>query len=191
MIDNGVRATVFFLSATAELSMSPMRFPVAVIFERVKLANRWVSERWEPIAVVPPVVATPTAKAPGAPPPVKISDEPSGARWRFDGHVFELHPAEAEGYYLNLVAPDPKAFVMWRTTEDGGDPPVFPVIVTVSYNEAARMQDGGERVDAVPLPAGIRAWMEPFVAEHYKPEPKKRVLRNDPLADGSFRRERR
>ena len=80
---------------------------------------------------------------------------------------------EAEGYYLNIVAPEPKAFVMWRTTDDGGDPPVFPVIVTVSYNEAARMLDGGERVDAVPLPAGILAWMRPFVDEHYKPEPKK------------------
>ena len=75
---------------------------------------------------------------------------------------------------------------MWRMTEDGGDPPVFPVIVTVSYNEAARMLDGGERVDAVPLPAGIRAWMEPFVAEHYKPEPRKKVRRNDPFADGAF-----
>ena len=165
-----------------------MRFPVAVIFERITLANRWVSERWEPVAVIPPVVATPSA---GAPAPVKISDEPSGTRWRFDGHAFELHPTEAEGYYLNLVAPDPKAFVMWRMSEDGGDPPVFPVIVTVSYNEAARMLDGGERVDAVPLPAGILAWMEPFVAEHYKPEPKQRVRRNDPLADGTFRRDRR
>jgi hypothetical protein len=167
-----------------------MRFPVAVIFERTTLANRWVSERWEPVAVVPPVVATPAAGAPGAPAPVKISDEPSGTRWRFDGHAFELHPVEAEGYYLNLVAPDPKAFVMWRMTEDGGDPPVFPVIVTVSYNEAARMLDGGERVDAVPLPDGILSWLGPFVAEHYRPEPKKKVRRNDPFRDGAFRRER-
>ncbi|MET0681915.1 MAG: DUF3305 domain-containing protein [Casimicrobiaceae bacterium] len=168
-----------------------MRFPVAVIFQRTTLANRWVSERWEPIAVVPPVVASPPAGVTGTPAPVRISDEPSVTRWRFDGHAFELHPTESEGYYLNLVAPDPKAFVMWRMSEDGGDPPVFPVIVTVSYNEAARMLDGGERVDAVPLPAGILAWMEPFVAEHYKPEPKKRVRRNDPLADGLFRRERK
>jgi hypothetical protein len=167
-----------------------MRFPVAVIFERTTLANRWVSERWEPVAVVPPVVPTPSAGAPGAPTPVKISDEPSGTRWRFDGHAFELHPTEAEGYYLNLVAPDPKAFVMWRMTETAAIRRCF-VIVTVSYNEAARMLDGGERVDAVPLPAGIRTWMEPFVAEHYKPEPKQRVRRNDPLADGSFRRGRR
>lgn len=170
--------------------MSPMRFPVAVIFERTTLANRWVTERWEPIEVIPPVVVPRAAAAPGTPPPVKISQDAACARWRFDGHAFDLHPSEAEGYYLNLVAPEPKAFVMWRLTEDGGDPPVLPVIVTVSYNQAARMLDGGERVDAVPLPAGILAWMEPFVAEHYKPEPKKKVRRNDPLADGAFRRER-
>ena len=165
--------------------MSPLRFPVAVIFERTTLANRWVSERWEPIAVIPPAVA-PAAVASD---PVKIRDDATGTQWRFDGHAFELHPSEAEGYYLNIVAPEPKAFVMWRMREEGGDPPVFPVIVTVSYNEAARMLDGGERVDAVPLPDGIRSWLEPFVAEHYRPEPKKKVRRNDPFRDGAFRRE--
>ena len=165
--------------------MSPLRFPVAVIFERTTLANRWVSERWEPIAVIPPAVAPAAA----ASDPVKIRDDATGTQWRFDGHAFELHPSEAEGYYLNIVAPEPKAFVMWRMREEGGDPPVFPVIVTVSYNEAARMLDGGERVDAVPLPDGIRSWLEPFVAEHYRPEPKKKVRRNDPFRDGAFRRE--
>ena len=33
------------------------------------------------------------------------------------------------------------------------------------------MMDGGERVDAVPMPDELREWMAPFVAEHYKPEP--------------------
>lgn len=169
--------------------MSPLRFPVAVIFQRTAIVNRWISEKWEPVAVVPPVVAPPNdvvAKAT----PVRISDEPERTQWRFDDQAFELHPAEAEGYYLNLASPDPKAFVMWRMAEESGDPPCFPVVVTVSYNEAARMLDGGERVDAVPLPPGIRAWMEPFVAEHYKPEPRKKVRRNDPLGDEAERRER-
>ena len=42
--------------------------------------------------------------------------DPVGAleRWRFPGLALELHPAEAEGFYLNLASPDPKAFVMWR-----------------------------------------------------------------------------
>ena len=185
MYDRRRTALPFFLCELPEFPMSPLRFPVAVIFERTPVANRWVGERWEPVAVVPPPAAATPTRA-----PVKISDDPSATRWRFDGHAFELHPCEAEGYYLNIVAPEPKAFVMWRTTDDGADPPVFPVIVTVSYNEAARMLDGGERVDAVPLPAGILAWMQPFVAEHYKPEPKKRVRRNDPFATDASRRER-
>ncbi len=138
--------------------MSAMRFPVAVIFERTDarepLGERALgTDRGHSAGR-----STPRRRA-GAPAPVKISDDAVGAQWRFDGHAFELHPSEAEGYYLNLVAPEPKAFVMWRMREDGGDPPVFPVIVTVSYNEAARMLDGGERVDAVPLPDGILAWM--------------------------------
>ena len=169
--------------------MAALRFPVAVIFQRTAIVNRWASEKWEPVAVVPPAAGAANDAAITAS-PVKIADEPSCSQWRFDGQVFELHPAEAEGYYLNLVAPDPKVFVMWRMREEGGDPPCFPVVVTVSYNEAARMLDGGERVDSVPLPPGIRAWMEPFVAEHYKPEPRKKVRRNDPFADEAPRRER-
>ena len=46
--------------------MSPLRFPVAVIFERTTLTNRWVSERWEPIAVIPPN-ARPSARTSDGP----------------------------------------------------------------------------------------------------------------------------
>ena len=74
--------------------------------------------------------------------------------------------------------------------EDPMVPPVFPVMVTVSYNEAARMMDGGERVDAVPLPEVVREWMIPFVAEHYKPEPRRKVRRNDPFAADAPHRDR-
>jgi hypothetical protein len=73
-------------------------------------------------------------------------------------------------------------------------PPIRPEVVTVSYNEAARLMDGGERVDGVPMLPEILAWMEPFVALHYKPEPKRKVRRNDPFADrdsgGDRRRQR-
>jgi hypothetical protein len=101
-----------------------------------------------------------------------------------------LHRSEAEGYYLNVTAPDPKIFVMWRLSEEAAVPPVRPVIVTVSYNEAARLLDGGEQVDAVPMLPEILAWMTPFVDEHYKPEPKRKVKRNDPFADGASGRDR-
>jgi hypothetical protein len=54
-----------------------------------------------------------------------------------------------------------------------------PELVTVSFNEAARLMDGGEMVDAVPLSPEVLAWMQPFVAANYKPEPKRKVRRNE------------
>src|SRR5688572_2926191 len=143
--------------------MPPLRFPVAVILQRTPLANRWQSERWEPVAVEMEV-------APASSEPVRISESDAGTQWRFGGLSCELHRSEGEGYSLNLESPDPKVFVMWRMAEDATEPAAFPVIVTVSYNQAARMLDGGEQVDAVPMPPEIKAAMTSFVAEHYKPE---------------------
>ena len=157
--------------------MTPARFPVSVIVACTPLANRWQSERWDPVAVE----TSPGAGMTALPGPTPI--DPGRTRWRFDGYEIELHRSEAEGYFLNTTAPEPKVFVMWRRCDDATRPPIRPEVVTVSYNEAARLMDGGECVDAVPMPGEIRAWMEPFVAEHYKPEPRRKVRRNDPFAD--------
>ena len=40
------------------------QFPVAVIMEMTRLDNRWVSEKWEAIGVVPAFAADPAASAP-------------------------------------------------------------------------------------------------------------------------------
>jgi hypothetical protein len=164
--------------------MNAVRFPVSVILQRTPLANRWVAERWEPVAVEGAAADAPAVA------PERISEDAAGARWRFGGFAIELHRSEAEGYFLNLAAPDPKIFVMWRKSDDDRVPPVQPMVVTVSYNEAARLLDGGEQVDAVPMLPEVRAWMAPFVALHYKPEPRRKVRRNDPFADSAPGRER-
>lgn len=161
--------------------MPVTRIPVDVVMERVPLANRWVSEKWQPATVI--AVGAPAVTldlTPGA--PQLLHDTPDGAQWRFPRCVVELHPTEAEGYYLNLSAPQPRAFVMWRMFDDGRLPAARPVIVTLSYNEAARMMDGGEQVDSVALPLPLHAMLVPFVEAHYKPESKKKVRRNDPFA---------
>jgi hypothetical protein len=46
--------------------------------------------------------------------------------------------------------------------------------VSVSYTEAGRWLDAQERVDNVPLPADLVAWLQAYTDEHYRPEPKKR-----------------
>ncbi len=165
------------------MSTSTLRLPVAVLFRCTPLANRWVSERWEPVAVEVEPAAAPAG-------PFEVEDGAAGACWRFGGQWLELHRSEAEGCHLNITATEPRVFVMWRSAEAGVVPPVLPVVVTVSFNQAARMQDGGEQVDAVPLPAEILAWMKPFVAEHYKPEPHRKQRRNDPFRDEAERQKR-
>lgn len=84
-----------------------------------------------------------------------------------------LHRDEAEGYHLNLTSGAPVWFVMWRVDET--DPPTaHPELVTLSYNEAGRWLDAQERVDNVPLPPQVVQWLQAFVDEHYRPEPKQR-----------------
>ena len=164
--------------------MPVARFPVHVLMRRRPLANRWVSESWAPVAIE-------IAGAPGDDlaverhVPVRVADGPEGTLWRFAGHALELHRSEAEGYYLNVREPAPQVFVMWRRDETT-TPPAVPHVVTVSYNEAARMLDGGELVDALPMAPEILAWVAPFVAANYQPEQKKKVKRNDPFVGGAF-----
>ena len=155
--------------------MLPARFPVAVTIERNAISNRWAKEEWH-------VGAVERDDSPRRP-PVRMVHEKNCTRWRFTGLSIELHASESEGYHLNITSPDPTVFVMWRMAEvayaNEEQPSAFPVVVTVSYNEAARLLDGGERVDATPLSAEMLAWMQPFVEANYRPEPKRKVRRNE------------
>ena len=170
--------------------MKPLYFSVDILMERIPLVNRWVSEQWRPAAVVPvgEIVLESGAAKPAA--PERVADGPAGTTWRFAGRTIELHPTEAEGYFLNITSDTPLVFIMWRSSEDGSEPAALPEIVTVSYNQAGRIMDAGERVDPLPMPGPILAWMQPFVTEHYKPEPRRKMKRNDPFKDGAFQRDR-
>jgi len=164
--------------------MTPLQQSVDVIIERIPLVNRWASERWQPatveIASHGDAGLNMREEVPGL-----CRVEPLGSAgnlWRCKGFEIELHPTEAEGYFLNITSPDPRIFVMWRFFEDVGEPRARPVLVTVSYNEAARFMDGGEQVDGVPMVPAINEWIRGFVNVHYKPEPRRKARRNDPLA---------
>jgi hypothetical protein len=49
-----------------------------------------------------------------------------------------------------------------------------PHRICVSYNEAARLLDGGETVDTITMSDEHAAWLQEYVNEKYRPEPKKR-----------------
>jgi len=118
--------------------MQPLRFPVDVVIERALLDNRWMSESWRPAAVE---VVEPTRGE-----IVEcLGDEGTRTRWRIGPCTIELHPTEAEGYFLNLTSPAPCVFIMWRMFDDLA-PPARPVVVTVSYNQEIGRASCRERV---------------------------------------------
>jgi hypothetical protein len=71
---------------------------------------------------------------------------------------------------------------MWRIEDIEGAEVAVPKHITLSYNEAARLMDGGEQVESLPAPPDIVERLHAFVAEHYKPEPKKK--RRKPSFEG-------
>ncbi|HZQ72719.1 MAG TPA: DUF3305 domain-containing protein [Burkholderiales bacterium] len=136
---------------------------VAVVMQRRAISNRWQSEVWEALAVLDDYS--------GPREPRRLVETAESLQWLYPALELRLHLSEAEGYYHNVSAKEPKVFVLWRM-EEGRAVPQF---ATVSYDEASRWMDGGEQVDPVPMPASVFAWVGEFVEQNYRPAPKKRI----------------
>jgi hypothetical protein len=162
-----------------------MRF--AVLMRKHHLDNPWVSYRWAPQEVLPDFGqygAEGNQSIIGQ----FLGKDAEGESWLFTGFELNLYLDEAEGYYLNVSATKPCWFVMWRLEEDieryidaqslemarAETTIAVPHRICVSYNEAARLLDGGESVDTVPMSDEHASWLQDYVNEHYRPEPKKR-----------------
>jgi hypothetical protein len=137
-------------------------YPLAVVMERVRLTNRWATERWEAKGVVRDPESADGER-------VLLEDERT-KQILFPGFTLKLHPDEAEGYLYNITSPHPKIFVLWRMHDDRARPEAL----TVSYHEGARWMDAEETVDGVALPLDLVPWISEFASLHYKPEPKKK-----------------
>lgn len=142
--------------------MQVPEIPLAVVMQKRAINNRWQSEVWEPFGVV--------LNYAGAGEPSLLVEENGNAQWLHPGFAVKLHHDETEGYYLNVSSNEPRVFVMWRIENDFA----VPKFVTLSYNEAGRLMDGGEQVDTVAMPAELLAWVGAFVEANYRPEVKKR-----------------
>ena len=138
-----------------------------VIMQRISLNNRWRSCQWRPLEVLDEMTAPGLAAH-------CLLDDPDDTRWLFPGFDIDLFPDEAEGYFLNASSPVPCWFIMWRLEKIGDAEVAVPKMVTLSYNEAARMMDGGEQVDTLPASREIIDWLGQFIQRHYRPEVKKK-----------------
>ena len=139
---------------------------VAVVIDRERAPNRWEDWRF----TIADVVAAEDAF--GSEPRI-LRDDGTLRRTLYPGFTLELHADQGDGYYLNLSSGSPVWFVVWRIDDD--DPSrAWPERVSVSYTEAGRWLDAQERVDNVPLPAELVAWLQAWCQANYRPEPKER-----------------
>lgn len=129
----------------------PMRIdpvPVRAVFAADDAGGPWRDSGWRLVAVEPCEANAEDGGTPGS-------------------LAMEIFPDEAEGYYPNLTSGEPSIFVKWRLPEDesgvsgqGGEP--LALALALSYNEAGRWMDGGERLDRVAMPAPVAEWLAEF-----------------------------
>jgi hypothetical protein len=136
---------------------------LAVIMQRRMLRSRWQSEAWEPVGVLTEYDGETGARV--------IVEEGDTTQWLYPDMPVELRRDEADGYYMNMSTQQPSVFVLWRMDKERA----VPQYVTVSYAEAGRWMDAGERVDRVPMPREMWEWVGGYVERNYKPEPKKKM----------------
>lgn len=148
---------------------------VGLVMQRRPINNRWQPFQWRPIELI------------SEPLPVKtgmqcIRNDDADTRWLFTGIEIQLLTAESEGYFLNISSPTPCWFVMWRLEEVDHQEIAVPKCLTLSYNEASRWMDGGERVDTLPASPEIVDMLAGFTGRHYRPEQK--AKRRKPSFEG-------
>ncbi len=145
------------------MSEKPQR-NVAVVMQRRASKSQWVDHVWEPLGVL---VLDRTAEET----PRLLRQNEGEQQWLHSGFALILHRDEAEGYYMNVSAPEPRVFVMWRMEGEQA----LPLEVTASSDEASRWMDAGHQIDGVAMPAELFAWVGEWVENNFRPEPKKRI----------------
>jgi hypothetical protein len=135
-----------------------IRIPVGVLAERRPGVTPWAEWSWRAVEVLeaaPPV------------PSWTVLREEAGRTLFFAGTAeVALHPTDTSNYRDNLTAASPRIWVVLRPVEAA--PGYALHLVTLDPGEAETYADSGEDLlESLPLPAGLRAVTEAFVAEHH------------------------
>lgn len=147
-------------------------FPIGVVTAREPVSgNRWITERWRVVGVVPgEVPAGETGRR-------LIREGPDGEQYLWGGFAIRLDATDADAYYFNLVGQSPSVLVICERG-DGGE--LIPRVATVDYIDAMSYREAEYEVHSVPIPPEVYVWVERYVLEHYTPEEKPLRRKRDP-----------
>lgn len=134
------------------------RIPIGVVVERRPAKSPWADFTWRPSALL--------IGEPDAAPWTVLNADAERATFYAGAAEVQLYRSDAGNYCGNLATEEPMLWAVVRPT--GADPPFAVVTVTADPGEAeALITIGTDLVEALPMPAPIRAVIAAFVAEHY------------------------
>ena len=153
---------------------------MGVILSRQEIDSPWADHIWKPVSVI---LDGPSGMH------GKVREKgPGWVHFFADADPLELHRKDAPAYADGLNGED----ALWVVLEDEDDPaaqlPYKVHLVTASPYEAQDYLDSGETiVEAVPMPAMLRAYIKAFVAR-CPPEEKfiKRKQKKTSITDHTF-----
>ncbi len=135
---------------------------LGIIVERQPIDHPWEKWRWRAVEVVPDA------------PPVgqwrRLRAEGETVRYHAATLPLEIHRTETDAYKYNLSR-SPSVYVIMRESENR-DFPWQPALVTVSpWDAQAHDETAEDRIDAVPMPGLLIAWLKEFVDRHHVDRP--------------------
>lgn len=135
-----------------------LRIPVAVLAERRPGVTQWAEHVWRVVEVL--------EAAPPVPDWTVLREEPGRTLFFAGAAEVALHPTDTSNYKHNLEAATP---LVWVALRPASTPAGFALqTVTVDPGEAHLHADtGNDLVESLPMPAGLRAATEAFVAAHH------------------------
>lgn len=145
-------------------------FPVSIMVDyQATPDNRWQAGHWRVSGLVAGGQGEGVRQTP-------LHADAGQQQTLWTGFNVELHKDEAESYYFNIVSDTPRTFVICTLNDNG---PLQPLIVTLSYDEAASYLESDDIVESVAMPAELYRWVEQFVLENYLPQKKKKRKREN------------
>lgn len=154
-----------------------VRVAVAVLAERRPGVTQWAEWAWRVVEVLEDAPAVP---------PWTVLRQADGRTLFLAGEAeVALYPSDTTNYRDNLAADPPRVWVVLRPCD--AEPGMRLHAVTVDAGEAHAFSDTeADLLESLPMPPGLRALTEAFVAQHHV-EPtfhKRRRDRADPEALG-------
>ena len=136
-----------------------LRIPIAVLAERRPGVTKWAEHVWRAAELL--------EHAPPVPPWTLLRQEDGRAIFFAGVADVALHPTDTANYKHNLEAAQPLAWVLLRPVEAA--PGLALHTITIDPGEAHIHADvGQDLLEALPMPPGLRAIAEDFVARHHR-----------------------